>query len=163
MRQLQAWPRAPAALPRKHSGQSPFPCSLRSPPCPEAGAGASWLRMLIRNLKGAAALLASSRVCPVPPRPAAPAVHKSRAARRAGGGGPLAAPSPFAFWWLLNHEVLVSAAQDHPWSGSWGRDAGKDPGGAAGGEGPELMFPVWKHPSFPGTWRLTPAWDGKAG
>ena len=123
----------PGCPSRKHSGQSPFPCNLRSPPCPVAGAGASWLRMLIRNVKGAAALLVSSRVRPVPPRAAAPTAHKSRAARRAGGGGPLVAPSPFAFWWLLNHEVLVSAAQDHPWSGSWGRDAGKDPGGAAGG------------------------------
>lgn len=35
------------------------------------------------------------------------------------------APSPFAFWWLLNHEVLVSGAQDHSWSGSRGGRQGR--------------------------------------
>lgn len=58
--------------------------------------------------------------------------HTENAAMRAARIGPFRAlagsgngrHSPFAFWWLLNHEVLVSGAQDNPWE----QGAGQGPG-----------------------------------
>lgn len=67
------------------------------------------------------------------------------AAPSGSAGSGSARHSPSAFWWLLNHEVLVSGAEDNPW------EAGA--GGALGGA-PRLRFPVLKDPSFPvSSWR----------
>lgn len=64
-------------------------------------------------------------------------VHTENAAKRSRGGPfrPLAKPgssrlSPFAFWRHLNHEVLVSEAQGHPWreaGGAWEGSGPRDP------------------------------------